>query len=789
MSEKIIDKETLEMYESDQAKYSIIVNRRRAFPEVRDGLKPVQRRVIYAAYKDGLTSPGKRDKSASLVGETMKRYHPHGDSSIYDAIVTLESWFKIKYPIFYGQGSWGNISGAGPAAQRYTECSLSEFGYDVLIDELNQSNNIVDWIQTYKRNNDREPEFLPAKLPLLLINGTFGIGVGMTVNIPSHNLREVIKETQKLIKNPNADVFLIPDLPQECKLIDTDWKSICDNGYGSFKVRGKIITEQDPKTGNYTLRIVSLPDNTNTGVICDKILKMVEAKQLPMIKDVIDDLQDSKPNIIIQLKPGADPTYVKQVIYTKTTVQSTVSVNFEAVDVDGINTRRFSYKDYLLSFIDQRANIKFRLYCNKLQQALTRHHRIDAFIKVLESGEIDNIINMIKKSKGSDDDIVEYIIKKCKVTDLQAKFIISANLSRLSMRHLLDYKEERKDLEGKIKLYESYVTDDGTLIKTEIYNELEELSKKYGDDRKCVVKSIDEENQIPKGTFKVVITDKNYIRKIPDVDKVNVVRKDNPKFIIRVDNSESILIFDNKGKVFNLPVHKIPISDRTSPGTDVRILIRNLTSNIISIFSEPIFKKISELGKKHYLVVVTKSNTIKKLDIEDFLNVGPSGLIYSKVRDDDEVTGLALAAHDLDIVINSNHKALRCRLKDISLLKRNAYGPKAMNTDEPINGLSVIYPDSSDIIVLTKNGKLNRFGSPLMTSHQRGSKGGSCIKLDNNDEIFGIYGASENDTIRIVTSDAIEEIPIVNIKTKSSIAAGQKLLTSKGIILKADIIR
>jgi DNA gyrase subunit A len=357
------------------------------------------------------------------------------------------------------------------------------------------------------------------------------------------------------------------------------------------------------------------------------------------------------------------------------------------------------------------------------------------------------------------------------------------------MRHLLDYKEERKDLEGKIKLYESYVTDDGTLIKTEIYNELEELSKKYGDDRKCVVKSIDEENQIPKGTFKVVITDKNYIRKIPDVDKVNVVRKDNPKFIIRVDNSESILIFDNKGKVFNLPVHKIPISDRTSPGTDVRILIRNLTSNIISIFSEPIFKKISELGKKHYLVVVTKSNTIKKLDIEDFLNVGPSGLIYSKVRDDDEVTGLALAAHDLDIVINSNHKALRCRLKDISLLKRNAYGPKAMNTDEPINGLSVIYPDSSDIIVLTKNGKLNRFGSPLMTSHQRGSKGGSCIKLDNNDEIFGIYGASENDTIRIVTSDAIEEIPIVNIKTKSSIAAGQKLLTSKGIILKADIIR
>ena len=793
MSEKIIDKGTLEMYELDQSKYSIIVNRRRAIPEIRDGLKPVQRRVIFAAFKDGMSNPKLRDKSASLVGETMKRYHPHGDSSIYDAIVTLQNWFKIRYPIFYGQGSWGNVSGAGPAAQRYTECSLSEFGYDVLIDELNQASTIVDWVQTYKRNKDKEPEFLPAKLPLLLINGTFGIGVGMTVNIPSHNIVEVIKETQKLIKNPKAEVFLIPDLCQECTLIDTDWKSICDKGYGSFKVRGKILTEQD-KAGNYTLRIVSLPDGTNTGVVVGKILDMVEAKQLPMIKDVIDNIstkdnEECKPDIIIQLRPGADPNYVKQVLYAKTTVQSTISVNFEAVDIDGINTRRFNYKDYLLSFIDQRANVKFRLYCNRLQKALTRHHHIDAFIKVLESGEIDAIIDKIKKSKCSDDDIVEYIIKKCKLTDLQAKFIINSNLSRLSMRHLAEYKKERDQLVKDIHLFETYVTDDGTLIKNEIYNELTELAKKYGDPRRCVIKSIDEENQIPKGIFKVVITENNYIRKIPDVDKVNIVRKDNPKFIIRTDNADNILIFDNKGKVFNLPVHKIPISDKTSPGTDVRILIRNLTSNIISVFSEPIFKRISEQGKKHYLVVVTKSNTIKKLDIEDFLNVSPSGLIYSKVRDDDEVTGLALAPHDLDIVINSNHKALRCKLKDITLLKRNAYGPKAMNTDEPVNGLSVIYPDSSNIIVLTKNGKLNRFESPLMSSHARGTKGSSCIKLDSNDEIFGIYGASESDKLRIVASDMVEEVPITNIKVKSSIAAGQKLLNTKGIILKADVIK
>lgn len=788
MAERIVEKDSLSMYESDQAKYSVVVNRRRAFPDIRDSLKPVQRRVIYGAYKYGFTAPSKRDKSASLTGKVMADFHPHGDSSIYEAIVTLASWFKTKYPLFYGHGSWGNLSGAGAAAQRYTECSLSEFGYDVLIDEINQSKNIIDWVPTYKRNDDREPEFLPAKVPLMLINGTFGIGVGMAVNVPSHNLGEVIDATIKLIKDPKSEVVLIPDLSQECILLDTDWAQISKTGNGSFKVRGRILTEQD-KDGNYTLRIVSLPDMVNTGSIVEKILKLVEEKQLPMIKDVIDDLQDSKPNIIIKLRPGSDPNYVKQVLYTKTNVQSTISVNFEAVDVDGINTKRFSYKEYLLTFINFRMNMKFRLYCNKLQQVLTRHHYIDAFVKALESGEIDMIIDKIKKSKGSDDELVEFIIKKCKVTDIQAKFIIGSSLSRLSMRHLMEYKAEIKDLESKIRLYKSIVSDDGTYIKNQIIDELKEISNKYNTPRLCKVKSIDEENQIPKGIFKIIITEKNFIRKIPDIDKVNIIRKDNPKFIIRVDNVENILLFDNKGKVFNFPVHKIPITDKQSPGTDVRILIKNLTSDIISVFSETIFKRISTIGKKHYLVVATKSNTIKKLDIEDFLNVGASGLIYTKVRDDDEVAGLALAAHDLDIVVYSNHKALRCKLKEITLLKRNAYGPKAMNTNEFINGLSVIYPDSSDIIVLTRNRKLNRFGSPMLQVHSRGTKGSSVIKLDSNDEIFGIYGASETDKLRVVTTEGIEEIPVTEIKVKSSIAAGQKLLLTKGVVLKADIVR
>ena len=712
------------------------------------------------------------------------------NSSIYETIVNLTEWFKTKMPLFYGKGNWGNAMGSGAAAMRYTECSLSYFGFDVMIEELSKANNIVDWIPTYKRNNDKEPEFLPAKVPILLINGSFGIGVGMTINVPSHNLVEVLEATRTLIKNPKADIVLIPDLCQKCKLIDTDWASISNTGSGSFKVRGNIETVTDKK-GNISLHITSLPEMVTTTSVYEKILKMVEEKQMPMIKDIHNGLdKDEKPDIIIDLKQGADPDYVKQVIYAKTEVQKTITVNFEAVDINGINTRRFSYKDYLLTFIDQRMNIKFRLYCNMLQQALTRFHKVDAFIKVLESGQIDTIINMIRKQKGTDvEPIIEFIIKKVGLTDVQAKFIIESNLSHLSMGNLNRYKEERKILDEKIKLYQAAVTDDGSIIKKEIDQELFEISKKYGSPRLCNVINIDEENQIPKGTFKIVITERNYIRKIPDVDKVGIVRKDNPKFILKVDNAENILIFDNKGKVFNLPVSKIPITDRTSAGTDIRILIRNLTSDIIAVHYEPIFQKIATSGNKHYLTVLTKSNTIKKLDIEDFLNITPSGLMYSKIKDDDEVVGVSLVAHNLDIVICSGHKALRTSMKDIPLFKRNATGSKAMDTEEFINGLSVLYPDASDIVVITKNGKFNRFNIAMMQKHARARKGSSVIKLDSNDEIFNIFGVNESDRIRLLTSEGIEEINVSDIKVKSSIAAGTKMMISKGIIVRADVVR
>ena len=710
------------------------------------------------------------------------------NSSLYDAMVVLASWFKTKYTLIYGHGNWGNVSGAGAAAQRYTECRLTQFAYDVLIEELDKSSNIVDWLDNYKRDN-KEPEYLPTKLPLLLINGAFGIGVGMSINIPAHNLVEVVDATRKLLTNPKANIVLIPDLCQSCEIINSDWNEISSTGNGSFRVRGKILTEQD-KHGNYILRIVSLPDMVTCDEVYSKIMKFVAGKQLPMIKDVFNSLdKDEKPDIEIQLKAGADPGYVKQFIYSNTEVEKNIRVNFEVVAANGIDVKRFSYKEYLLTFIDERMNIKFRLYCNLLQQVMTRFHKIDAYVKALSSGQIDKIIDLIRKQKSIDEsELIEKIIKLAKVTDLQAKFIIHAELRHLAMGYLAQYKQEVKELQTKIDTYMKYVTDDGTMIKKEIDQELQDLAKKYGRPRICNIIDVSSENEIPKGTFKIIVTERNYIRKIPDVDKVGIVKKDNPKFILRVDNAETILIFDNKGKVFSLPVHKIPITDRSGVGTDVRILIKGLTSDIISVFYKPIFEKILKSENKHYLVILSKQNVIKKLDIEDLINVPPSGLIYTKIRPEDEVVGVLPVPHNLDLVICSGKKALRCKMKDIPLLKRNASGSKAMDTDEPINGISAIYPNVEYIVVVTKNGKFNKFNIAMMQQHSRGRKGSSVIKLDNNDEIFNIFGANDTDKIRLLTTEGVEEVNVSDIKLKSSIAAGVKLIQSRGVIVRADLM-
>ena len=284
-------------------------------------------------------------QNSQYLGSNLPVICAH-NSSAYDAIVCLANWFRIKYPLMSECGTnYGNVSTAVPASMRYTHAGLADFGYEVLAEDLNKSKNVVDWIDTYKRNDDKEPEFLPAKLPLLLINGSFGIGLGMTISVPSHNIVEVIEVTRALLKNPNTKFCLIPDLCQACDIIEADWQTINNTGVGKFKVRGKIDTIVDKK-GNVELHIRSLPEGVSTRQIYDKILDMIDNKQLPFIKDIYNVLDNNdRPDITIHLKPGVDADYVKNIIWAKTQVMGSQTVNFEAVTADGMNTKRFNYRE------------------------------------------------------------------------------------------------------------------------------------------------------------------------------------------------------------------------------------------------------------------------------------------------------------------------------------------------------------------------------------------------------------------------------------------------------------
>ena len=781
MGERIVERSSKDMYIEDMVKYSIIVDRRRAFPEIRDGLKPVQRRILYSMLTLGAIN--KLIKCSQVTGDTIGKYSPHGDAAVYSAMVVMTNWWKTKMPLIHGNGNFGTIMGDGAAAARYTEAELSDFCYDCIISDIKEAKYSVDWKDNYNRVT-QEPEFLPVKIPILLINGAFGIGVGLSTSIPSHNLIEVIDVTRKLIRDKNADFCLIPDHCQPLTIFNTDWKKINETGYGSYKTRG--IVEVVEEKGCPVIYVKSLPDDVTTGAVKSKLLELIEKKQLPMVKDVSDPSKLTA-NLKVELRKGSDPSYVIETLYNKCGVQATKTVNFEAVD--DINPKRLNYREYLLSFIDFRAVTKFRIYCNKYKIVSTRMHKLEVYIKAIESGEIDNILDMVKKQNTIDEvTLQEYLIKKLHITDIQANFILSTDIRRLSKGYLNKYKEEYKELSQKQIAYKKAITDDGTIIMNEIDQELVEIAKKYGTPRLCKVADASDEKNIPKGTFKIVVTEKNFVRKIPDTDRINIIRGDQPKFILRVENTENILLFDNKGKVFKLPVHKIPVTDKAGAGTDIRILSKNLTANIISVYYEPTIKKIVEGQRKHYITVVTKNNIIKKLDMEDFLNVNLSGLMYSKIRDDDEVVGLIVCPADLDIVIYSKQNELRTHLNDIPLFKRNAAGSKAMNTNDEIEGISVVYPDTQYIVVLTRNGKANKFPIGGLTAHGRAKAGNNVIKLDPNDTICTIYGACDNDRLKITTTEGIIEIPVVDIKSKSGIAAGQKVISSKSIIIKCDLI-
>lgn len=721
--------------------------------------------------------------ATSLSNENLSLVCVH-NSSVYGAMKPMTNWFEINEPLIIPQGNFGNYTGDGASAQRYTEAKLSPFALDCAIGELKETNKVVDWDDNYD-NSLLEPSYLPATLPLLLINGASGIATGLKVEIPAHNISEVIDATIAILRNPNANIVLIPDTCMPCEIVDADWKSITNTGSGNFKVRGIIETSE--YKGHPALIIRSIPDGTYLNTITDKIEELMLSNKVVQIMKSIDQNTEDEVKLILQLKKGSDPEFVKQVLYKNTMLEKSYSVNFEVLD--GLSPIRMSYKSYLQAFILQRLDTKFRLYCNRLQDKQTRYHQVDAFIKVITSGKLDTIIEMIKKQKSTDiAPIIKYLVDKVGLTDLQAKFIINVQLYRLSAGHLAKYKEEAKELLAAIKEYERKIVDD-SIIQKELEEELLEYKAKYGKPRKSRVISVEEASNIPAGEFKLVVTENNFIKKIQLTEAIGNLKGDTPKSVLSVENRENILIFDELGKVYKLPVHKIAFSDRNSPGIDIRMIIKNLTANINSVFYEPMVEKFSKSRAKYFIVVLTKNGNIKRMDLDDIIAATPSGIVYVKLEDGDRVQDIMILGQHSDVVVYNKNKALRIPCSEIPYLKRFTKGAKSMPNGE-VEGLSVVTKETTDIVVITNKGYINRLSPMALPATTRNKAPSKVIKLSKGDSIQAVYGINEKDSIRVVSQSGTTEIKVSDLKIGSSISSGVKVLSTRSdMIVKTNIIK
>lgn len=775
-------------YIEDLALYTIATNLVRALPDVRDGLKPVARRIIYTLMNDEKAiDTAHQVKSAAVEGTVMKKYHPH--SGTYPTFKTMVNWFEIKQPIMIGQGSFGTISGEVASAQRYTECCLSPFGLECVCGALYNSNEVVDWNPTYD-NKSYEPQYLPVKVPLLLINGILGgIGTGIKADLPSHNMGEVIDATLALIDNPRADVILVPDHCLPCEIIDTDWKNICNKGYGSYRARATMNVSHDKNDYPY-ITITSLPVY-GTNNIVSKIDEGIAAGKFPQIIDVNDESKnDYGVRIVIKLKKGTDVNFVKEALYKYTPCEQSFRVNFEAVF--GTELVRLSYKEYLNLFIQFAIDNKIKEYSARHYVISTKLHKLDAFIKIVGSPDIDKIINLIKKGKAnSDNELVELLISKYRLTDIQASYIINAQLKQLSKTYLDRYKTDFKKLSEEEAWLEGRISN-SNLILEDVKSELIAIKNKYATPRICKVIKVSNLGNIPAGTFKIIITENNYVRKIGENENANIIKGDRPKYILTVSNLENILLFDNKGRVFKLPVHKIPIMAKNDPGIDIKGIIKGLTADIISVIYEPMLNKLATLKQKVYIAILSKNNTIKKLDIQDFLNVPPSGIIYSKINQDDDIVDTELVSDNMDLVLYSDTKALRIASTDVSLLKRNTIGTLGMGGQHgPMEGIGVIYMDKKNpskyIIVVTESGKINKFSVAGFDRSQRNKAGSRVIDLSRGDRIKMILGTSDDNVLHITTTGTNYDIPVSQLQMMSSVAKGVKVTSKNEIVIRVTL--
>ena len=787
--DKLSENNIVKEVEDSFLDYSMSVITSRAIPDLRDGLKPVHRRILWSMYEEGNTPDKPHKKSATTVGYVMGHYHPHGDSSIYEAMVRLAQDFNERYMLVDGHGNFGNIEGDGAAAYRYTEARLSKISLELLRDI---GKDTVDMDLNYTET-EKEPRVLPSRFPNILVNGSMGIAVGMATNIPPHNLGEVIDGCVAFIDNPEIDTLGLmeyikgPDFPTGGIILgNSGIRKAYETGRGSITIRSKAEIEE--KNGHSAIIITEVPYGTSTMDLKTKVAELVHNKTLEGIADYHTDLKNGV-KITITLKRDANPQVVLNNLYKHTSFQTTYGIIFLMLDQG--TPRTLGLKDIISKYIDHQKEVIIRRTRYDLKKSEARVHILEGFKIALDN--IDEVIKIIKGSK-TDQEARVTLMSRFGLSEIQSDNILELKLRRLTGLERDKIEQELKDLLELIEELRSILASEAKVLSI-IKDELLDIKRRFADDRRTeidmtAIDYIDDESLIPVEDLVVTLTNKGYIKRVTSdtyksqnrggvgIKGMSTNEEDFVESILSMTTHDYIMFFTNKGKVYRMKGYEVPLYSRQSKGLPIINLLPLEKDEKVNVML-----KATPKDTPAYVVLCTQKGVVKRTDIKEFENIRTNGKIAITLKENDELISAKITEGTSEILIaSSNGRLIRFKEDEIRMMGRTASGVRGIDVGEGIAvGMEVTSTESENVLVVTENGYGKKTTIDQYRMTHRGSKGVKALNVtEKNGNIvsFKIVNGDE-DLIIITDSGMIIRLSLSQVSSTGRVAQGVKLINLK----------